>query len=86
MAGNEKYLFQAVKIIIENMKFGFDITKKGRVVSCDTSTSSNIYQVQIQGKDYRVQSKFNFNIGETVFVLFPQGNETDLYLYPNQLT
>lgn len=82
MAGNEKYLFQAMKVLIDNMKFEFDITKKGRVIAIP---SVGIYQVQIQGKDYEIKSKFNYKIGETVFVLFPQGNTTDLYLYPNQL-
>ena len=45
---------------------------------------NNIYKVTIQGDTYKVKSKFNFDVDESVLVLFPQGRKNDLYIYPNE--
>lgn len=73
-------LFQAIEIILKNKKFNYDITQKGRVVKIE----NNIYTVEIRGEKYNIKSKFNYSLNETVFVLFPEGSKTDLYLYPNK--
>lgn len=75
MAGEEQYLFKAMNILIEKKNFQFDITKRGRIMD---SPTPGVYLVKIQDADYEIPSKFSFNIGEMVFVLFPQGNSDDL--------
>lgn len=81
MAGLEQYLFKAMNILIEQKNFPFDITKRGRIVA---SPTSGVYVVSVQDTEYKVRSKFNFTVGESVLVLFPQGNSNDLYIYPNK--
>lgn len=69
-----------MKIVAKGLENNFDQTRAGRVIE---KLDNNRYKVQIQGDTYTVKSNFNYEAGERVFVLFPCGNKTDLYLYPN---
>lgn len=74
------YMFEAMKIVAKGLGNNFDQTKIGRVIE---KLDNNRYKVQIQECIHTVKSNFNYEAGERVFVLFPCGNKTDLYLYPN---
>lgn len=74
-------MFDAMKIIAKEIEKNFDQTKGGRIVE---KMENNRYKVEIQGSIYTVKSKFIYEVGEKVFVLFPCGSRTDLYLYPNR--
>lgn len=77
----EECLFQAVKVIAESISLPFDQTRMGRVVE---QLDNDRYKVQIQDQIYTIKSQFYFNVNERVFVLFPCGNNKDLYIYPNK--
>lgn len=81
MAQPEEYLFQAIKIIAESMSLPFDQTKRGRVTK---KLDNGRYKVRILDNEYTIKSQFNFDVNESVLVLFPCGDTTDLYLYPNK--
>lgn len=80
MTRNIDYMLEAMKIVAKGLENNFDQTKIGRIIE---KLDNNRYKVQIQGDTYTVKSNFNYEAGERVFVLFPCGNKTDLYLYPN---
>lgn len=81
MSPETQRIFEMVKIIIEETNFSFDQTKRGRVVE---KLNNNIYKVRILEDVYTIKSKFDFNVNESVLVLFPCGSRTDLYIYPNK--
>ena len=74
-------LFKAIKIIAKEIEKNFDQTKTGRVIEV---LDNSKYKVEIQGTKYTIKSKFIYEVGERVLVLFPCGSKTDLYLYPNK--
>lgn len=74
-------LFKAFQVIAESVGMSFDQTKVGRVIEILTN---NRYKVQIYGDTYIIKSQFHYSVNERVFVLFPCGSTTDLYLYPNK--
>lgn len=76
-----KYILDAVNIVLNNKKFNFDQTKVGRVTEV---LDNNRYKVLIQGKTKTIKSEFHYNVGERVFVLFPCGSEQNPYIYPNR--
>lgn len=80
MDKTKENLFKAFEAIVKSMPMPFDQTRTGRVIE---KLDNNRYKVQIHGDTYTVKSNFNYEAGERVFVLFPCGNKTDLYLYPN---
>lgn len=43
------------------------------------------YEVIIKDKLYNIKSHFHYENGEKVLVLFPSGQTSDLYIYPNKL-
>lgn len=73
-------LFQAIEIMLNNKKFNYDVTCRGRIVNIE----NDIYTVKIRGETYKIKSKFQYNLNEAVFVLFPEGSKKNLYLYPNK--
>lgn len=75
------YMLDAMKIVAKEIEKNFDQTKAGRVLE---KMENNRYKVEIQGKTHTVKSNFIYEKGEKVFVLFPCGSRTDLYLYPNR--
>lgn len=75
------YMLDAMRIVAKEIEKNFDQTKAGRIVE---KLENNRYKVEIQGSTYSVKSNFIYEEGERVFVLFPCGNRTDLYLYPNR--
>lgn len=83
MADIKEYICQAIDVFLKdkNTPLPFDQTKVGRVIGI---LNNNRYKVQIQGDTYTIKSMFNYNLNERVFVLFPCGNSTDLYIYPNK--
>lgn len=83
MSPETQKVIDAFKIVIQETKFNFDITKRGRIVEV---LPNNKYKVQIYDKNYEIKSGFSFSINEMVHVLFPQGrdNPDDLYIYPNK--
>lgn len=80
MTQEEEQLFQAIEILTQG-SLPYDQTKRGRITE---KLENNIYKVTIQGDTYKVKSKFNFNVDESVLILFPQGRKNDLYIYPNE--
>jgi hypothetical protein len=70
-----------MEIIAETLPHPFDQTKRGRVAE---KLPNNQYKVQLQDKVYTIKSNFSFEVNESVLVMFPQGRDTDLYLYPNR--
>lgn len=81
MANINDYICQAIDVFFKNTPLSFDQTKIGRVTEI---LSNNKYKVQIKDHVYTIKSLFNFNVNERVFVLFPCGIDTDLYIYPNK--
>lgn len=81
MPKDTDYLLKAMEIIAANLPHPFDQTRRGRVIE---KLSNNQYKVQLQDKVYTIKSNFTFEVNESVLVLFPQGRDTDLYLYPNR--
>jgi hypothetical protein len=81
MANINDYICQAIDVFFKNTPLPFDQTKIGRIIDI---LNNNRYKVQIQGDIYIIKSMFNFDINERVFILFPCGNSTDLYIYPNK--
>ena len=75
-------VLEAFKIIMENFNYNFDQSKYGIVVEI---LPYHKYKIQIKDKIYEVKSLFNYSIDERVLVLFPCGNDRDLYIYPNKL-
>ena len=82
MDKSKENLFRAIRAIIDSMPLPFDQTKIGRVTEI---LSNNKYKVQIKDHVYTIKSKFHFSVGERVFVLFPCGNDKDLYIHPNNI-
>ena len=80
MDKSKENLFRAIRAIIDSMPLPFDQTKIGRVTEI---LSNDKYKVQIKDHVYTIKSKFYFSVGERVFVLFPCGNDKDLYIHPN---
>lgn len=78
---HNKYILDAIDIVLKNTKFNFDQTKVGRVTEV---LDNNRYKVLIQGKTRTIRSEFTYSVGERVFVLFPSGSEQNLYIYPNK--
>lgn len=74
-------LFKAFQVIAESVGMSFDQTKVGRIVEI---LPNNRYKIQIHSDVYTVKSQFDYNVDERVFILFPCGSSTDLYLYPNK--
>lgn len=74
-------LFKAIQKIIESMGMPYDQTKPGRVIEI---LSNHRYKVKIYDKIYTIKSLFHYNVDERVWVLFPCGNDKDLYIYPNK--
>lgn len=81
MDKTKENLFKAFEVIMKSMPMPFDQTKIGRVTE---KIDNNRYKVQIQDHIYTIKSQFDFSINERVFVLFPCGNNKDLYIYPNK--
>lgn len=81
MDKTKENLFKAIETIMKSMPMPFDQTKIGRVTE---KIDNNRYKVQIQDHIYTIKSQFDFSINERVFVLFPCGNNKDLYIYPNK--
>ena len=81
MSPETKKIFEMVKIIIRETDFSFDQTRRGRIVE---KLNNNLYKVRIFDEVYTIKSKFDFNVNESVLVLFPCGSKTDLYIYPNK--
>lgn len=81
MSPDTEKIFEMVKVIIAESDFSFDQTRTGLVTEILTN---NKYRVQVQGDTYTIKSQFCYAVGERVFVLFPCGRSTDLYLYPNK--
>ena len=83
MSPETQKVFEAIEILLKEMKTSADQTKTGRIIEV---LKNNKYKVQIYDKTYTIKSKFNFSVNEKVFVLFPQGRENpnDLYIYPNK--
>lgn len=82
MSPETEKVLEMVKIIIESTDFQFDQTRVGRVIKV---LSNNRYSVQITDREYTIKSYFKYDVGERVFVLFPCGNNKDLYIYPNRI-
>ena len=70
-----------MEIIAETLPHPFEQTQRGRVAE---KLPNNQYKVQLQDKVYTIKSNFSFEVNESVLVMFPQGRDTDLYLYPNR--
>lgn len=81
MANINDYICQAIDVFFKNTPLSFDQTKIGRVTEI---LSNNRYKVKIQDHTYTIKSSFNYAVNERVFVLFPCGRDTDLYIYPNR--
>lgn len=81
MSPETQKVIEMVQIIIENTSFNFDQSKYGRVIDV---LSDNRYKVQIRDKIQEIKSLFNYIVNERVLVLFPCGNDKDLYIYPNK--
>lgn len=83
MSPETQKVFEAIEILLKEMKASADQTKTGRIIEV---LKNNKYKVQIYDKTYTIKSKFGFSVNEKVFVLFPQGRENpnDLYIYPNK--
>lgn len=83
MADIREYICQAIDVFLKdkNTPLPFDQTKVGRVIEI---LNNNKYKVQIQGDTYTIKSQFHYSVNERVFVLFPCGSTTDLYIYPNK--
>lgn len=81
MTQNIDYMLEAMKIVAKGLENNFDQTRVGRVTE---KLDNNRYKVQIQDHIYTIKSQFDFSINERVFVLFPCGNNKDLYIYPNK--
>jgi len=77
MSPETQKVIDAFNIIIQETKFNFDITKRGRIIGV---LPNGKYKVQIYDANYEIKSGFTFAINETVHVLFPQGktNPDDL--------
>lgn len=75
------YMLDAMKIVAKEIEKNFDQTETGRIIE---KMENNRYKVKIRDVVYIVKSKFIYEEGERVFVLFPCGNKHDLYLYPNR--
>ena len=78
---HNKYILEAIEVVLKNTRFNYDQTKIGRVVEV---LDNNRYKVLIQGNTKTIKSEFSYSVGERVFVLFPSGNDTSLYIYPNR--
>ncbi len=78
-----EFLFQAIDVFFKHKlnSLPFDQSKYGRVVE----KTGNSYKVKIHDEEHNIKSKFDFNVGERVLVLFPQGRSKDLYIYPNEI-
>ena len=83
MSPETQKVFEAIEILLKEMKASADQSKTGRIIEV---LKNNRYKVQIYDKVYIIKSKFDFDINEKVLVLFPQGRENpnDLYIYPNK--
>lgn len=81
MDKTKENLFKAFEAIIKSMPMSFDQTRMGRVIE---QLDNDRYKVQIQDQVYTIKSQFHFSVNERVFVLFPCGNNKDLYIYPNK--
>lgn len=81
MANINDYICQAIDVFFKNTPLSFDQTKIGRVTEV---LSNNRYKVKIQDNFYTIKSLFNYSVNEKVFVLFPCGSTTNLYIYPNK--
>lgn len=81
MVNINDYICQAIDVFFKNTPLSFDQTKVGRVIEI---LENNKYKVQIRDHTYTIKSLFTYSVNERVFVLFPCGNDTDLYIYPNK--
>lgn len=82
MSYYNSYILEAITTVVKKMGYNFDVTKRGLITEV---LSGNRYKVKVYDKTYTIKSNFSYNVGERVFVLFPQGQDTeDKYLYPNR--
>lgn len=82
MGAYNQHLLDAISTVVKKMGYYFDITKRGRITEV---LPNHRYRVAVQGKTHTIKSNFTYSVGERVFVLYPQGMDTDdLYIYPNR--
>jgi len=74
-------IIKTIKIMIENQfkSASFDITRRGQIAKV---LGNHKYSVSIKGTEYSVPCAINltFTKGDSVYVLFPQGNAVDAHI------
>ena len=66
MSPETQKVFEAIEILLKEMKASADQTKTGRIIEV---LKNNKYKVQIYDKTYTIKSKFGFSVNEKVFVI-----------------
>lgn len=74
-----KIMIGSILNMIKTTKLDYDKTYTGRV---KTSLGGNFYVVEIKGNDYtlRCLNMVSLNVNDTVKVLSPQGNDTNMFI------
>lgn len=75
-------ILDAIDILIDSKlkKLSFDKTFICTIISKQVTSTSNIYQLIIDGKKYSINSENNYSIGDKVAVKVPCNNWSNIYI------
>jgi len=72
-----KTIIKAFRGMVNNIPY--DVTKRGHIIKI---INGDFYIVKIQGTNYKApcSTDQSFNVGDAVFITFPQNNKSDGFI------